>query len=413
LLALLAPLSVASAQSTLDHPVGGSLPYFMETGEWDGAGDQPEVVFEHAIHVPNAAWIRVYFADAKLDAGSTVRMTSKFDNESQELDAAGLDMWSYGSAYFNGDTVLLELIAAPGSVGNSLTIHDVGAELLPAGETRGGAGQCGICGADDRAASNEDWSCRLMSVGCTASVFTTNSCLVSAGHCISGQLVAQFRVPATTAGCATVNPPVADQFPVTSTSQQNAGVGADWSVLRVGTNGAANGNQRPFQRYGKLKRIAPALAATTNPVEMFGFGVDLTCTRSQTQQRSGGAITAVMSAHYEFNADVRGGNSGSGLLKDGRIIAIVTHCSVGCPNFGTRVDRANFATARSTLCPACVTDITGDGATNIDDLAVLLARFGFCFPSGSFGPEADLNADNCVDMDDLTLLLSAFGTNCP
>lgn len=410
LAALVAPTSAAFGQLTLDNPLGSSLPYVLDTGAWDGVGDEPADVYHNVIHVPGAAWIRVYFNEAQLGPGSAVRLTSVLDGEVQELDAAGLAMWSFGSAYFNGDAVEIELIAGPGTKANRLSVAELGVELHENPGSRGSSGQCGICGADDRVPSTEDWSCRLMSVGCTASVYTSNSCLVSAGHCISGGLVAQFRVPSSTAGCATVNPPVADQFPVTSTQQQNGGVGADWSVLRVGTNSVG---QRPFQRYGQLRRITPVAAATTNPVEMFGFGIDQTCVRTQTQQRSFGTISAVLASSYQFNADVRGGNSGSGLLKDGRIIAIVTHCQVGCPNHGTRVDLAAFATARNNLCPACAADVDGNGIVDLNDLTTLLSQFGACYPDAAFAPESDLNSDNCVDLNDLSFLLSRFGTTCP
>jgi V8-like Glu-specific endopeptidase len=415
--AVVGALSIASfgfAQSTLDHPVGTYTEYAVDSGAWAGVGDDFATVYSADVATPGASWLRLYFGDVQLEGASFVRMTSLLDGEQQALDAAGLAMWSYGSAYFNGNAVLLELVAAPGTTANRITLRQVAYE--PAidqtddATTRGGSGQCGICGTDDRAPSAEDWSCRLMPVGCTASVYTSKSCLVSAGHCIQAGLVAQFHIPASQSNCNTVNPPVADQFPVTGTDSQNAGVGADWSVLTTGTNSSG---QRAFQRYGKLRRLAPVLAAVGNPVSIWGFGVDLTCTRSQTQQLSTGAVTFRDGNHYEYNADVRPGNSGSGLLKDNRIIAIVTHCSTGCPNFGTRVDLAAFVAGRNTRCPACVADVNGDGVIDLGDLTAELGGFGVAFPDPSFDPAFDLNGDNSTDLGDLTLLLAAFGVTCP
>ena len=60
--------------------------------------------------------------------------------------------------------------------------------------------------------------------------------MVSAGHCIGGNMVVQFNVPPSNAGCGTINPPVADQFPITAADFDNNGVGDDWSVLLPGTN---------------------------------------------------------------------------------------------------------------------------------------------------------------------------------
>ena len=77
------------------------------------------------------------------------------------------------------------------------------------------------------------------------------------------------------------------------------------------------------------RATAPAVVgASTN---IWGYGIDVTCTRSQTQQLSPGTITARLTAYYTFNNDVRGGNSGSGYLNAaGEVIGIVTHCAGGC-----------------------------------------------------------------------------------
>jgi hypothetical protein len=58
----------------------------------------------------------------------------------------------------------------------------------------------------------------------------------------------------------------------------------------------------------------------------------------------------VFADHCAFDVDVRGGSSGSPLVHDGQIIAVVTHCDPDCPNAGTRVDQGSFAEARDLLC---------------------------------------------------------------
>jgi V8-like Glu-specific endopeptidase len=409
--ATLLSVGSAAAQQTLDAPVGQMLPYAVDSGTWAATNDDFDVVYAEEVHVAEAAWIRLYFSEIALSGDSFVRITSLADGEAQALDAAGVAMWNSTSAYFNGNAVLLELVAAPGTLGNRVATAQIEVEFAHDAGTRGDPSQCGICGGvDDRAPSMQDWSCRLMSVGCTASVWTTSSCLVSAGHCISGTLVAQFRVPPSLANCNTVNPPVNDQFPITAQQSLNGGVGADWAVLRTGTNGLG---QRPFQRYGQMRRIAPLPAAVGNAVEIFGYGLDLTCVRSQTQQLSTGAVTAVAASNYQFNADVRGGNSGSGLLRLGRIVAVVTHCSGGCPNFGTRTEVAAFANARNAICPACNADTNGDGVVDLGDLSRVLGNFGVCYPDPLLNPAMDINADNCVNLTDLSLVLGAFGAVCP
>lgn len=407
---VLAGLSLtAAAQETLDSPVGGFVPYAADSGVWDGAVEGV-VGYAETIRVPGAAWVRVYFSAAKLDGASTVRITSHADGETQQLNAAGLAEWGDTSAYFNGEAVELELIAAPGTRGNRVAVEHVAVEF-PRGVTeRGVNGFCGICGTDDRTLSDDDSVARLMPVGCTATVYTSNSCLVSAGHCITGGLVAQFRVPASTPSCITVAPPVEDQFPVTSQQFLNGGVGNDWSVIRTGTNSLG---QTAYQRYRKLRRIAPAPAAVGNAMNYYGFGADSNCVRAQVQQFAPGSVLSRTGTTYTYNADVRGGSSGSSMLVDGRIVGIVTHCTTGCVNYGTRIDLAGFVTARTASCPTCLTDLDGNGATDLSDLAILLGGFGACYPAATFRPEADLNADNCTDLVDLATLLGAFGAVCP
>lgn len=93
------------------------------------------------------------------------------------------------SAYFNGDTVLVGLIAGPGAVNNRIEVAAVALEMVGDGSQPIGLDPCGICGADDRVPSDELWTGRLLPPGCTASVISIDSCLVSAGHCVTGGMV--------------------------------------------------------------------------------------------------------------------------------------------------------------------------------------------------------------------------------
>jgi hypothetical protein len=60
--------------------------------------------------------------------------------------------------------------------------------------------------------------------------------------------------------------------------------------------------------------------------------------------------------------------------------------------------------------PPCSGDVTGDGESNLADLAILLAHFGM---SGATHADGDLDGNGIVDLNDLTLSLSAFGIPCP
>ncbi len=411
-LAAAASLSSTHAQSTLDRPVGEARPYLRDSGLRANDGDLGVVLFSESVHVEGAAWLRVYFGAIELAPGSTVRLTSLLDNEVQALDLAGLAQWGNSSAYFNGDTVVVELIGGPKTTRNRLVIDQVAVEIatpLP-------IGSCGICGADDRLPTNLNWSGRLLPAGCTASVWNEASCLVSAGHCVAGDDVIQFNVPASDPNCSLNNPPVADQFPITDTVFVNGGVGNDWAVLETGTN---NLGQTAFERYGVLREIASQVAPIGGLLAVWGFGVDSECVRNQVQQSSTGNVMSVQSTHYTYDVDTTFGNSGSAVIRlcpncDPKIVAIATHCN--CPdNIGTRVDLAAFAAARQTLCPdppeACPTDINRDGDINVLDLIDLLLCFGL--PAAPPCDQADVNADGDVNVLDLVELLIDFGTSCP
>lgn len=346
----------AHAQQTLTAPVGARVAYSLDTGVRGNEGDEWAVVFERTVTIPGAAWLRLHFDRAMLAPGSFVLVTSLRDGEVHRLEAMDLVNWKNSTAYLNGDRVDVRLVAAPGSRENRIVMAEIEAGIVtPRFEnvdapsdpsdpsvptTRGDSTQCGICTTDDRTPSTETWSGRIMPIGCTGSVICEDSTVVSAGHCVEANQVIQFNVPSSTGACGLVNPPVGDQFPITVVSSVNAGVGNDWAVYTAGVNSL---NQKPFQRYGQLRRLASAPVVAGTATEMFGYGIDVTCTRTQTQQRSPGTITSRLNAYYSFNNDVRGGNSGSAYLADGKVIGVVTHCSICGGNIATRIDLPAFA----------------------------------------------------------------------
>ena len=419
--------SAAFAQTEMQAPVGEFADFAMDSGPLDNAADQAEVLFEGTVHIDNAAWIRLYFTDTVISPGieatdsGYVRITSALDGEVQELNDSDLRMWNDTSAYFNGDTLYVELIGAAGSTGNRVGIAYVAVEYPVEGGTAGTAGTCGICGADDRVPSAELWTARTMPIGCTASVYNEDSCMVTAGHCSDGggDQVAQFRVPPSNEDCSMNNPPVNDQFPITGRQFRNGGVGADWSVLTTGTNGVG---QKPFDRYGVFIPIAPSPASVDDTASVTGYGSDTRCTRHKTQQFHAGTITQVLGDHYRYQIDVTLGNSGSPVIVKNECVAIHMRCeNSDCPqNFGTRVDNADFAASRERVCPqgnddcvrdpewVCDGDTDGDGQVNPVDSGLVQAAFGSTDEADLC--QYDIDCDGQINPVDRGIVQSLFGT---
>jgi len=330
------------AQESLNRPLAEPRPYFRDSGVVANPTGASRSVHTERVAVPDAGWIRIYFGNVQLGPGSFLRLQSELDGQVQDLDGAALERWSRSSAYFNGDAVTVQVVGAPGTA-NRLVIERVASEPGVPTDT------CGICGPDDRVPAEPDemWSARLLPAGCSASVIDQQSCAVSAGHCMSPPIVLQFNVPPSGAGCNINMPPVADQFPVSAFLFSNGGPGNDWSVMTTGVNSLG---QKPFERYGAFKPIAGSPPAVGQALQIWGYGVDDTCTLSQTQQTSGGSVVVVGTTLINHDVDATFGNSGSGIVRNGtEILAIATHCP--CPNWATRVDHPSFAAARASLCP--------------------------------------------------------------
>jgi hypothetical protein len=359
-----------SAQTMLDAPQGQMIPYQQDSGMLANAQDKTVILFKETVHIKEAVWLRVYFGEVELAPGSFVRITSQLDGEVQELDTAGMTMWGNSSAYFNGDTVIVELVAGAGSAENRVVINEVAAQI-GAGIALGDPGECGICGTDDRVPSDFDYTARLWPSGCTASIFSENSCVLTAGHCVGGNMVLQFRVPNSTSGCQPVSPPVIEQFPATTVDYNNGGPGNDWGVLEAGLN---NAGETPFERYGELRPISTQVAGQGQSCELAGYGADNTCVLTFTQQWDDGYICAVYSNAYEFYVDLRGGNSGSALLRNHQIIGIATHCP--CCNVATRVDRPDLADAIEECTPLVPSPIA-TGPNSGDDGYLALSPDGY------------------------------------
>ena len=83
-----------------------------------------QVLFADVVQVPNGRWLRLEFGEVALSGsvddgtGSFVRITSLLDGAYQVLNEVSMRQWGHTSAYFNGDAVLVELLAYPAAAGS-------------------------------------------------------------------------------------------------------------------------------------------------------------------------------------------------------------------------------------------------------------------------------------------------------
>ncbi len=407
-LVVCASVGVVSGQTTLDLPRGGFVGVDVESGPLDNPGDNWVSIELGEVVVESAAWVRLHFDELTLVGGSRLRVTSLLDGETQAHDAVSAAEWSRTTAYFNGDRVTVEALLAPRTTGTRVTLRRVSAEREA--PVRPSA-LCGICVPDTRVPSNGLAFGRLMPVGCSGVVSCTKSVVLSAGHCVTGDLVVQFNVPASGADCKPVHPPVEDQFPVTWAQFEKGGVGNDWAVL---TTGANSEGATIFEKYKAMIPVSEAAASLGQAVDAIGYGAVEApdCEKTQTQQRSDGVITLVKNAHYKFDNDVTYGNSGSPLMLGGEIVGIVTHCGTVCGNnIATRVDRPNFVAAREAASDCartwCLADFNLDGVVNSMDMIAFLTAYA----QGDMS--ADLDGDGLLTTLDVLVFMNAWAAGCP
>lgn len=406
----------ALAQEVLTAPTGELVPYAYDSGVWDNDAPALASVLRHIVSVPGAAWIRVYFDDVTLAPGSTLVITSQLDLEMQHLEAQSAWEWRNTSAYFNGDTVELELLAGPNTRGNRFVIREVAVQM-PGGWT---AGQlCGVCNGDDRTPSEERWAGRIMPVGCTGSLYNPAGCLVTAGHCLGFAFVMEFQVPLSFPDGSLRHPGPRDQYPIDedTITGLNDGVGRDWGFFNCSPNSETR--LLAIEGQGEFRPIASELPSVF-PVEaeIFGYGVSDTGTLSQAQKRGVGPIIDLQGGFgsqdpaWYHEADTTGGNSGSAILHAGEIIGIVSHCTVGCPNLGTPIDRPDFVEARES-CPTQRGDCDGDEDIDFVDLAA----FVDCLTGPGNGPPpagcscVNYRTDSRIDLRDIWVAQNAAGLN--
>jgi hypothetical protein len=357
---LLAVLSLGAhdvaAQSAA--PPSHELVYPYDSGWLRSDPLQATVVVSKTLGIAGAPWMRLRFQSLILGDGATLRITSFSDGAVQEFDAARAREWKLTSAYFNGDALQLDVLAAPGAAASRVVLRSVwiGPLFQP---------QFSVCGpADDRVPSSDLRIARLLPVGCTGWIFEDAAyCLSTAGHCASTMLqVAQFNTPPSDAAGVMQHPPPEDQYAVDSASiqRENAGVGLDWGYFGCFPN--TNTALTPYQRQRAAFAISSPVGQVGQTVRVTGHGLDYdTPTASYTQQTHAGALLSLQGSTLRHDADTTGGNSGSPIFLDNGSLSVVgVHTHGGCTtvgppgaNHGTSSNHGPWALARAQPSGVC------------------------------------------------------------
>jgi len=303
----------------------------------------PQVVWSKFVSVAGASWLRLEYEGVMLSGspnpgldGSFLRITSTHDGAVQTQHLRHIGEWRDTSAYFNGDTVLVELLAHANTGDNRLILKNaIAGPAQPLGFDT-------ICGpTDDRVLSSDLRVARNQPTGCTSWMINDcEHCFLTAGHCAgSGLQVVQFNVPLSTSGGSIQHPPPQDQYSVdTSSLQSNGGQGTgnDWAYFGVFDNSTTG--LSPYNANGGV-----AFDLTTPPA-VNGQNIRITGNGSTTspvsptwylvQKTHAGPYFSLTGTTVRYQTDTTGGNSGSPVILDGTNQAIGIHTHGGCNSTG-------------------------------------------------------------------------------
>ena len=70
------PVGSAVAQTTFDRPLDEPVPYHADSGWVANRSSLPAIAYTETVFVDGAGWLRLYFGQVELGAGSFLRVTS-------------------------------------------------------------------------------------------------------------------------------------------------------------------------------------------------------------------------------------------------------------------------------------------------------------------------------------------------
>ena len=332
----------------------------------------PAIIFSQTVTQPGAAWIRLMFSDVQLagsgDTASYVRLTSIQDGAGQIMRADAFAQWQNHSAFFNGDSVLVELFAFPGAGANSVAIGEIVAGFAEEAPEEDGEPRSPCGTTDERVLSDDPRSARVVDADGVArgTVFLINDAAhsfltsgQSAGFLEPGAVV-EFDPPLTFPNGITINHPSPDdQYVYDPASVQRAtggtGSGNNWGFFGCFPNSTTG--LRPYEAQQAAFELADVIpAASGQNIEYFGFGAvvpPLFRTWSFIQKTAQGEYLSFAGTRITFRIDATAGDSGAPLIDiaSGDVIGVIHEdgCTAGGggANGATAVNNLNLRRAMS------------------------------------------------------------------
>ena len=312
------------------------LQYYIQTYEFESESfDGDGTVGSNLVEIPigvielhDIPWMQLHFAKMNLGNESYIILRSLYDDHWQKLDAISMKQWNNYSAFFNGNAVEITLFLAQTDRQVFIKIDEV-----VVGEWYQGVlpeSQCGP--TDDRIASNQPATGRLLNIGCTAWIIP-NGKFASAGHCLDGSnsTVVEFNVPLSLPGGTLQHPGPEDQYSVNVSTKiyTNGGIGNDWGVFEVFPNSITGLMPKEAQNayWPLVQDLGP------DSIRITGYGVD-GGTANQTQQTHIGPNAGSSGTTMRYVTDTEGGNSGSPVIDGLTNNAVGVHTHGGCNSSG-------------------------------------------------------------------------------
>lgn len=311
--------------------------YQFESESYDGNGTieaNPIEITLGIIDLQNVPWIQLHFSEVCLGHESYITLHSLYDGKWQKLDAVSIEQWNNYSAFFNGGAVEIKLFLSQKDVQVFIKIDEI-----IVGEWYNGSQSESICGTtDERTASTQPATARLLSIGCTAWIIP-NGKFATAGHCLdgSGATVVEFNVPLSLPNGTLQHPGPEDQYSVNVSTKifTNGGIGDDWGVFEVYRNSitglmpkqAQNAYWPLVQDYGPDSIRITGYGVDGPPPDFGNITRDKT---NQTQQTQVGPNTGSSGTTMRYVTDTQGGNSGSPIIDALTNSVVGVHSHGGC-----------------------------------------------------------------------------------